>query len=822
MSEDGTFEQRGAVEAKAGGGRLKQPPARHLFDRAGGADTTSCSDPEPPPPPPSSQLLVASSSSSTKQENQDSTQQFDRDHSKRKDRMVLDGDNASAASGGSSIIAESCGSSNISSNHAEDDEDGSSDRSRSDTSEEDASTSSSEEGNGGKDSGSSRNAYDSDATESWSSSSRGSSNVMTKGTTKRSTATSAANRSPPTVLRAPGAKKEKGKEEAKTSVLGTYAANRTSEGGGNSTARKAQMKPRLVKYGVATVAVRRKKKRHLPSLHSSSAKKDRRTRKHNEGGGGQQEAQSSWLAQEQGAMLRMLVAATAATTEGAQYREEQQENEQRYPSNGSRRYVDVHGVAKIHVGRKRKARREHPSFQNQFDDAPEPMLVLPPPISPAELQPASSSRARKSMINNNIPDHESLGHERLIMRANNRRGVMLRRMADAAFPPNAPTVHSPANQSTLPNAVLLQQLEAIHREKVQVEAILLAALQANQQPLGQTNALPQFVSPGLNVPTGVVNMDAMALQQHIAANLPNNQSGLQQAHVMQTNPAHQSTGRHQKGGQSPSNLYAENENSSERKRNTQTKNRPPILNGDYVSIPAIIPTKLNNVSESKQARHKTSSDARGYMPLQPADPTIGQLLLAFEEVTAAEREQIVLQIAAELDGASASSADDSTGHKQSGAKKVNKPPQRSPIAQRFLEAVSSAPDSWGVLLGAPKMPETKEDVDKQFPVLYSEIAPFDVLLGRGGLSNSNPGNVEFRNLVTSFRPAYMQAQKGAKNLLARYLCNIVRFRKGRFLKRDTSCTTGPPVYYETGDVNAVSKCSQALRETPSKSQNCQG
>jgi hypothetical protein len=84
----------------------------------------------------------------------------------------------------------------------------------------------------------------------------------------------------------------------------------------------------------------------------------------------------------------------------------------------------------------------------------------------------------------------------------------------------------------------------------------------------------------------------------------------------------------------------------------------------------------------------------------------------------------------------------------------------------------------------------------------------------GGMTNSNPGNIRFRELVGKYRMAYCTAPKGDKGALARYLCNYVRSKNGRFLKRDEDDPklNRGDVYYEVGDEKAVGKCGQALRE----------
>eukprot|EP00934_Nitzschia_sp_Nitz4_P008732 Nitzschia sp. Nitz4//scaffold80_size88189//24533//26194//NITZ4_005083-RA/size88189-processed-gene-0.13-mRNA-1//1//CDS//3329558618//8722//frame0 len=116
------------------------------------------------------------------------------------------------------------------------------------------------------------------------------------------------------------------------------------------------------------------------------------------------------------------------------------------------------------------------------------------------------------------------------------------------------------------------------------------------------------------------------------------------------------------------------------------------------------------------------------------------------------------------------------------------------------------PTSWGELTKVPRMPHTPGD-DK-LENLIENIGPHDVLLGRGGLTNTNPGNIRFRALVSMYRMHYCTAPKGDKGALARYLCNFVRAKHGRFLQKDPVSH----LWFEVGDDKAVMKCGQALRE----------
>lgn len=132
---------------------------------------------------------------------------------------------------------------------------------------------------------------------------------------------------------------------------------------------------------------------------------------------------------------------------------------------------------------------------------------------------------------------------------------------------------------------------------------------------------------------------------------------------------------------------------------------------------------------------------------------------------------------------------------------------RGPISTKMRYEYSEAPASWSELTGAPRMPHTEPDAKHEHPI--EEAGDFDILLGRGGLSNLNGGNLRFRALVRKHRIHYSTAEKGDKGALARYLCNYIRSKTGRFLQKDRD----DHKWYEVGDDKAVMKCAQALRES---------
>mmetsp|Transcript_25896 Transcript_25896/g.49086 ORF Transcript_25896/g.49086 Transcript_25896/m.49086 type:complete len:723 (-) Transcript_25896:77-2245(-) len=86
---------------------------------------------------------------------------------------------------------------------------------------------------------------------------------------------------------------------------------------------------------------------------------------------------------------------------------------------------------------------------------------------------------------------------------------------------------------------------------------------------------------------------------------------------------------------------------------------------------------------------------------------------------------------------------------------------------------------------------------------------FDVLFGRGGLTNAHPGNKRFRDVIALHRPDYIRAIKMDKPAVARKIVRSIRLGTppGRFLKKNDDGK-----WYDVGDRTAAEKTSQGLRE----------
>jgi hypothetical protein len=84
----------------------------------------------------------------------------------------------------------------------------------------------------------------------------------------------------------------------------------------------------------------------------------------------------------------------------------------------------------------------------------------------------------------------------------------------------------------------------------------------------------------------------------------------------------------------------------------------------------------------------------------------------------------------------------------------------------------------------------------------------DILLGRGGHSNNNPGNKYFREKALELRPAYETCvSKEEKYSISEDLVHFMKVENRRFLKKNSDGQ-----WYEVLENDARKKASQALRE----------
>lgn len=89
----------------------------------------------------------------------------------------------------------------------------------------------------------------------------------------------------------------------------------------------------------------------------------------------------------------------------------------------------------------------------------------------------------------------------------------------------------------------------------------------------------------------------------------------------------------------------------------------------------------------------------------------------------------------------------------------------------------------------------------------------DVISGRGSGIQNHIGNVKFRELVSSRKKEYADAEKFKKLCISKEIVAQIRAKGGRFLKEsETTLTT--QLYVDIGDKKAWAKTSQTLRDQP--------
>jgi hypothetical protein len=85
------------------------------------------------------------------------------------------------------------------------------------------------------------------------------------------------------------------------------------------------------------------------------------------------------------------------------------------------------------------------------------------------------------------------------------------------------------------------------------------------------------------------------------------------------------------------------------------------------------------------------------------------------------------------------------------------------------------------------------------------INGYDVLLGRGGLTNAHIGNKRFRLIVAEYQLEYLMAKKEIAKRIVDQICNT----GGRFLLKSPVSN----VWSEVTEKKALEKASQSLRES---------
>jgi len=106
--------------------------------------------------------------------------------------------------------------------------------------------------------------------------------------------------------------------------------------------------------------------------------------------------------------------------------------------------------------------------------------------------------------------------------------------------------------------------------------------------------------------------------------------------------------------------------------------------------------------------------------------------------------------------------------------------------------------------GTSRKRRKKRVIDESVAI---EPTPDDVLFGRGGFTNSHPGNIRFRAKALELRPWYEQSTKEEKYEISELLIESVKSEGHRFLERGTDGN-----WHEVIGNGARKKASQALRE----------
>ena len=100
------------------------------------------------------------------------------------------------------------------------------------------------------------------------------------------------------------------------------------------------------------------------------------------------------------------------------------------------------------------------------------------------------------------------------------------------------------------------------------------------------------------------------------------------------------------------------------------------------------------------------------------------------------------------------------------------------------------------------------------PYSYTNITQpgsHDVMIGRGGGTNHNPGNIRFRQLICTRKDEYKSAKRSQKPIIAQEIVSAWRAQvpPGRFLKQDESTM----LWYDVGNEQAKVKAAQKLRDS---------
>jgi len=197
--------------------------------------------------------------------------------------------------------------------------------------------------------------------------------------------------------------------------------------------------------------------------------------------------------------------------------------------------------------------------------------------------------------------------------------------------------------------------------------------------------------------------------------------------------------------------------------------RPPEAQAKIEKVPASA-SETKKVNETTSARAGTSSSANSVVPNPTLDDhTAAALLTSLYEVPVRPRENFL-----------------ATADVGARLVSVDEPSAAAPAL--FQRSAGSAPLS-----------------DTYTPLTYTD---FDVLLGKGGLSNNHPGNKAYVAKALSMQDRYKPASTNEKTQMSKELVQYVHDRKGRFMVKQPNTTD---LWVEVDFTTARKKASRLLR-----------
>lgn len=138
-------------------------------------------------------------------------------------------------------------------------------------------------------------------------------------------------------------------------------------------------------------------------------------------------------------------------------------------------------------------------------------------------------------------------------------------------------------------------------------------------------------------------------------------------------------------------------------------------------------------------------------------------------------------------------------------------------------SIISSTDPYHIFLSSPSSsstpPPTQASTPPPTPLpkrshhVITKVRDEDVLLGRGGLTNSHRGNISFRAFVDDVKSMYNSYKtKAKKKEISLLVVEHIEQKGGRFLKNIKKSSDSPDKWVVAERAEARKKASQALRE----------